>query len=141
MHGNVERSMSVLAVVIALSGCHGNSGSPCAVSDDCWNSSEAQGVGRCAPKDVWCDSGRCRARCAEICKLTQEDVNPCPDPAMICTESKNSGAALPFCTDHVIACSTVDDCPLFRPPATTDGAEWECIDAVCRHPGFEYSTD
>jgi hypothetical protein len=136
MLGNFDRSILTLAVIAALGGCDGGNPTPCAVADDCWNSSEAEQAGRCAPKDVWCDQGECRVRCAELCTLIQPDINPCKDPALICTESTNSGAQLPFCTDHAISCSTVDDCPLFHP--MNADAEWECVDSLCQYPGFEY---
>jgi hypothetical protein len=140
MRGNSNSSIPILALfallpLFALLSCSRGSGTPCAVSDDCWNSSEGKQAGRCFPKDVWCDMGECRARCSEICKVIQVDVNPCKDPSMICTEATNSADQVPFCTDRPISCTTVDDCPLFR-PTTTDDAKWECIESICRYPGL-----
>jgi hypothetical protein len=122
-----------LAVLVFGSGCQG--AESCVVEDECWHAESLQELGRCAPKDVWCRSGECGGRCAQTCEVIDPAVNPC-EPDMICTEGKTL-TSLPMCTDHPINCKIADDCPIYIPPTEMSGA-WECIDSLCRFPGYEY---
>lgn len=134
-------STSLAAALFFLSptlGCQG--GTPCTTADTCWNAPEVEALGRCTPKDVWCREGQCGGRCAQVCEVIQTDVNPCSQDGMVCTESRTSAGGLPFCTDHEIACNTIDDCPLYHPPTSDDpNAIWSCEGNVCRYPGFSYA--
>ena len=47
-----------------------------------------------------------------------------------------------FCTALPISCTSVEDCPLYR-PADAQGVQydWTCEGGTCRYPGFQYAVD
>jgi hypothetical protein len=63
--------------------------------------------------------------------------DPCEDEHQICSESTNT-LSQGLCTALPIECSDVDDCPLFRP---NDADAWQCVEGVCRFPGFDYAVE
>jgi hypothetical protein len=76
------------------------------------------------------------AQCKTTCTTTDERVSSC-DQGLICTHARTSNRNIeePFCTRLPIHCSSPDNCPIYRPSSTGD---WQCIDEVCRFPGFSY---
>lgn len=111
--------------------------SACETADDCWNTPEAEGLGRCAPKEAACVRGACRIACPQLCEAVEPNVNPCREPALVCNQSSSGSVDLPFCAHAPIACESVDDCPVTR-PSTAEAGEWTCEQGVCRFPGFAY---
>jgi|SRR5688572_20070926 hypothetical protein len=128
----------IAAVFICFVACEEERTS-CVADDECFGAPELQTNERCAPKDIWCNHGLCSSNgCVPLCEVTQADVNPCRDPDTICTQNESQTSTAPaMCTDHPIRCTSVKDCPLYRPSANPD-AQWECEDSFCRFPGYEY---
>ncbi len=112
----------------------------CSVDDDCWNSDAAHDLGRCGPQDVVCKSETCEAWCTRFCQVDREDVNPCGEP-FICNQPRSATTASDdwICQARPISCQTVDDCPAYLPNG--GGSGWECLDSVCRYPGFQYYSE
>ena len=128
---------ALLWLSAALANCSGNRATACKVADDCWNTPETHELGRCAPKEVACVQGSCRAACGQLCEVVDPNLNPCKDPSRVCTQSQNNSVDLPFCAAAPIACEGAEDCPVSL-PQTGSGA-WSCDDGVCRFPGFQYT--
>jgi hypothetical protein len=121
-------------VLLPLGGCEPGA-DPCSVHDDCAHSKQLSNeLGRCAPKEFFCDDSECTGWCRQTCTVISERVNPCSDASLIC--SQKAGEAMGACQGLPIACSTAADCPLFRP---SEGGVWACATGVCRFPGFEYA--
>lgn len=128
---------ALLWLSTSVANCSSSGPTPCKVADDCWNTPETQELGRCAPKDVACVQGSCRAACGAPCEVVDPNVNPCKDPELVCTQSQNNLVDLPFCAAAPIACVSAEDCPVAI-PGSSSGA-WSCEDEVCRFPGFRYA--
>jgi hypothetical protein len=139
-HPMVDRL--VITVLLLLFGTACRSADGCVVHDDCWNSEVGIELGRCAPKEVVCQSGTCSATCAQTCEVIQADVNPCQDVELICNEARdvsNLASGIVHCTGLEIACDSVDQCPLYLPMTPTGTqASWSCDAGFCRYPGFAY---
>jgi hypothetical protein len=107
----------------------------CSTSLECRESAEfARTFGRCVA-EVYCLSNRCAGQCLGSCQVVDPLFNPCEGEGQICNESANT-VSEGLCTALPIACSDADDCPLFRP---NDAGAWQCVERVCRFPGFDYA--
>jgi hypothetical protein len=129
--------------MLSAAGCSSKQeGPPCVTHDECWSSGVGEALGRCAPKEMVCDQGTCSGSCAQACETIQADVNPCDDAQLVCNDARDLSAiaaGIVHCTGVEIACSSVDQCPLFLPPAPEGSvAAWSCEAGVCRYPGFSY---
>lgn len=85
----------VMAVVLASSvgSCRGG-GTACSNASECADSDESKSLGRCGPREFACLNAECRAACPPLCRMIQDDQNPCADPARICSESEQLAASL-----------------------------------------------
>lgn len=132
----------ILALGLILVASCGVLGDECVNHTDCVNSDASKKAGRCGPES-WCEDRRCRAECKKLCATVSSESNACPT-ALICMQSRKSDpvVAPTFCTRLQIPCTTVDDCPIYR-PAGGDGNQqvWTCEGQVCRYPGLTYPVE
>jgi hypothetical protein len=126
-----------VTVCAACAGSEPEEGVRCSTSIECRESAEfGRTLGRCVA-EVYCLSNRCAGQCIASCQVVDALFNPCKDKGQICSESANT-VSLGLCTALPIACSNIDDCPLFRP---NDTDAWQCVEGICRFPGFAYAVD
>jgi hypothetical protein len=128
-----------LGVVLLMAACHGK-GNSCISDTDCFSSEIASQLGRCFPIEAYCKAGGCVAYCAQPCRTVNSMVSACSDDSLICNDASQAPEQ-PFCTGLPIRCTTVDQCPLYR-PIDTQGAqrEWTCADGICSYPGWHYAS-
>ena len=112
-------------------------GDECTNDDDCLRSEATLEAGRCAPKDIYCSKGMCRAQCLEPCTSVDTRENPCGS-GLLCTGSGDGSGG--YCSAKPVECRSVSDCPTFVPPGGS-GAGWQCSAEVCRHPDWEYAIE
>lgn len=114
-------------------------GGACKVSDDCADSKAARDfrLVRCGSREIYCRKNVCHAMCAKYCDAFRTDLNPCED-GQLCIPPQDPRSPT-HCTAQPIPCDAPDDCPLFRPLDDAGvQSQWECVDGVCRYPGYEY---
>jgi hypothetical protein len=110
-----------------------------ACKDECSHNSDCAAMGgkSCAPRDAWCESGKCQFFCGQLCQTTISDANACADG--VCTDPGHSTPVPAHCTVAPIACTTPSDCPLYRAPDTSGAQlDWTCEQGVCAYPGLNY---
>lgn len=131
--------VALAAAVCVQVGCDNGDPTPCASAAACWNAQESKDLGRCAPREVACVNGTCRARCGNSCQVVEATTNPCQEAGLICNQSSSGKEDFTYCTATPIACENASDCPVYR-PASADAAtaEWTCEQGTCRYPGFVY---
>ncbi len=134
----VSRRFGLVAFGLIASSVGCGKSNQCTSHADCYNSQVAEDLGRCAPIEVYCSNRTCRATCGQICTTANSAVNACSDPELLCNDA-TTPAEINFCTALPIACTSVDDCPLYRPPdAQGIQHDWTCERGLCRYPGFRY---
>ena len=127
----------LIIVCAACADAEPEEGVRCGTSLECRESEKfAYTLGRCVA-EVYCLSNQCAGHCIGSCQVVDPLFDPCEDAEQICSESANT-VSQGLCTALPIECSDADDCPLFR-PNNTDG--WQCVEGVCRFPGFAYAIE
>jgi hypothetical protein len=130
-------SVATLCVAVILSGagaCGDDEQERCAMDDEC--ADFAHRLGRCGPKEVWCsDKGQCTGGCRDLCVTADPRVTVCPE-RLVCSDTGATNPMPSSCTALPISCDSEADCPLFLPG---DGS-WECVEGICRFPGFTYAS-
>ena len=132
---------SVLLLVLPGAACSSNGSSSirCTADAECANRSEIlEPLGRCFPKEAYCEQGTCAASCREICEVVRSETNACSYD-LICTASSSPNQEFGFCSTLAIECRDESDCPLYRPlAADATQAAWTCEGGFCSYPDFTW---
>ena len=124
---------------LLIAGCGADN--RCSADDECINSQVAKDLGRCSPKEAYCRNNSCVAACRPTCTTANSTINAVDDTTLVCNEGLLP-RELNYCTALPIGCTTLDECPMYR-PTDSQGVQhqWTCESQVCRYPGLQYSSE